>query len=94
VTQAVISRLERGNIILPRRTRLEALAAALEVTLGSLLLQSGWVTSEEQAQVDGLLGAPMQPDPTLNDAVLAEVADLQTTCGGSLSGWTRCKRDC
>lgn len=49
VRQSDISRLERDYVALPRRDRLEALAAALEVTPGYLLMHSGWITREELA---------------------------------------------
>jgi transcriptional regulator with XRE-family HTH domain len=41
--QAEVSRLEHDRITLPRRDRLAAVAAALEVTLGELLIRSGWM---------------------------------------------------
>jgi len=44
VTQADISRLETDRVVLPRRDRLAALAHSLEVSLGDLLLNSGWMT--------------------------------------------------
>ena len=53
-SQAEISRLERGHVMLPRRGRLEALAAALHVSLGALLVHSGWLTEEEREGVDSL----------------------------------------
>ena len=43
VRQADVSRLETNRIALPRRERLEAIAAALEVSLGELLLRTGWM---------------------------------------------------
>lgn len=43
VRQAEVSRLESGRIALPRRERMELLAAALEVSLGELLVRSGWM---------------------------------------------------
>jgi len=51
-SQAEVSRLERGTIVFPRRSRLEGLAAALEVTLGTLLVHSGWMTNDEGELVD------------------------------------------
>ena len=48
VRQAEISRLEGGAVALPRRKRLEALAAALEVSLGELLVRSGWMQEGDQ----------------------------------------------
>ena len=43
--QSDVSRLERGGVALPRRERLEAIAAALDVSLGELLVRSGWMTA-------------------------------------------------
>lgn len=43
VRQSDISALERGHVQLPRRARLQALAAALGITLGELLAVSNWM---------------------------------------------------
>lgn len=40
--QSDVSRLERGKVGLPRRERLEHLAATLDLPLGDLLARSGW----------------------------------------------------
>ena len=76
-TQAEISRLERGMVALPRRSRLEALAAALEVPLGSLLVHSGWLTSDEMAELD----EPPQPqlEASATEDLLADIAHLRET---------------
>lgn len=50
VRQAEISRLERDRVSLPRRGRMERLASALEVSLGTLLLRTGWLDEEEGAR--------------------------------------------
>ena len=52
VRRAEISRLERGNVVLPRRGRLERIAAALDVSLGTLLLYSEWLTEDERDELD------------------------------------------
>jgi transcriptional regulator with XRE-family HTH domain len=46
VRQAEVSRLERDRIALPRRARLEAIAAALNFSLGELLARSGWAGAD------------------------------------------------
>jgi transcriptional regulator with XRE-family HTH domain len=46
VRQTEISRLESGRIALPRRLRMEQLARALQLPLGTLLLGSGWAGAE------------------------------------------------
>lgn len=60
VRQSDISRMERDYVMLPRRERLEALAAALEVTPGFLLMQSGWITPEQGSRQD----LPGEHDPS------------------------------
>jgi transcriptional regulator with XRE-family HTH domain len=42
VRHSYVSRLERNQIGLPHRDRLEQIAAALELSLGELLVASGW----------------------------------------------------
>lgn len=42
VRQAEVSRLERGGVALPRRRRMERIAAALKVPLGELLAATDW----------------------------------------------------
>lgn len=76
-TQAEISRLERGTISFPRRTRLEGLAAALEVTLGELLLHSGWLTSTEQVQIDEVSTVQSRAVAPDNASVLVELEQLR-----------------
>ena len=44
--QSDVSRIERGRVGLPRRARLERIAAALEVPLGELLARSGWAGAD------------------------------------------------
>ena len=44
--QADISRLEHNRVTLPRRARLELLARALNVSLGELLVHTGWLDGE------------------------------------------------
>jgi transcriptional regulator with XRE-family HTH domain len=57
VRQAEISRLEHDRVTLPRRQRLEHIAAALDVPIGELLARSGWSGAE---QLDG--GNGVDPD--------------------------------
>jgi transcriptional regulator with XRE-family HTH domain len=61
VRQAEVSRLEHNRIVLPRRDRLSALAAALEVSLGELLVRTGWM-QESDAQVLTVLEPPCPKD--------------------------------
>ena len=46
VRQADVSRLERGRVTLPRRQRLERIAAALGMSPGELLARSGWAGAD------------------------------------------------
>ena len=57
--QADVSRLERNHISLPRRQRLMAIAAALQVSLGELLVRTGWMDEDligesTEVEVDAL----------------------------------------
>lgn len=45
--QADISRIENDHVALPRRSRLSAIAAALDLPIGTLLARSGWEGAEE-----------------------------------------------
>jgi transcriptional regulator with XRE-family HTH domain len=91
-TQAEVSRLERGMIMLPRRDRLNALA--LEVTHGSLLLRSGWLICEEQAEVDCLAARGQHLDPPANTDMLGEVTQLHRTLLAVMKGERRSKSRC
>ena len=44
--QSDVSRLERGKVTLPRRERLEHIAAVLGLSLGELLARSGWTGAD------------------------------------------------
>ena len=46
LNQSDVSRLERGRVGLPRRARLERIAAALGLPLGDLLAHSGWAGAD------------------------------------------------
>jgi transcriptional regulator with XRE-family HTH domain len=78
VRQAEISRLENDRIVLPRRQRLEQIAAALDVPIGVLLARSGWVGAEEiDSMPDGLIGLELElsaaaSGPSLSDGQEAE----------------------
>jgi transcriptional regulator with XRE-family HTH domain len=51
--QSDVSRLERGNVSLPRRERLVHIAAVLGYPLGELLVRSGWVGADEVVSDEG-----------------------------------------
>ena len=51
--QSDVSRLERGRIGLPRRRRLERIAAVLGLPLGELLACSGWAHADQAAEPHG-----------------------------------------
>lgn len=69
VRQSEISRLERDYVGLPRRSRLEALARALDLSLGQLLMRSGWVESESMVDErhDPALATPTAPSPATRE---------------------------
>lgn len=41
--QSDVSKVERGEVTLPRRRRLEQIAAALETSLGTMMTEAGWL---------------------------------------------------
>jgi transcriptional regulator with XRE-family HTH domain len=61
VRQADVSRLERNRVALPRRTRLEDIARALDVSLADLLVQSGWGDAAVQHS-SGAVDADLMPE--------------------------------
>lgn len=98
--QSDISRMERDHIELPRRDRMEAIADGLDVTLGDLLISTGWLEIEhaalmEQAKDDDL------PDPdVLEDAMavlsaakemVSETAELLVKAEGHVASVMRAK---
>ncbi len=94
VRQSDISRLEKDMIEFPRRERLEAIAAALDVTLGDLLIATGWLEIEH-AQLIEQVEDDEEPDPNvLEDAMavlsaakemVAETANLLVRAEGHVS---------
>ena len=75
VRQAEISRLERGEVLLPRRGRLERIAAALDVSLGTLLLYSEWLTEDERDELDAS-PTHAEDDPVVLHVELVEVREV------------------
>ena len=47
--QSDISRIERGHVRLPRLSTMASLAAALEISVGNLLIVTGWFDHEHLA---------------------------------------------
>lgn len=62
IRQSDISRIERDLIALPRRPRLEHIAAALNLSLGELLSRSGWADADAYFNADHA-SAPAEPTP-------------------------------
>jgi transcriptional regulator with XRE-family HTH domain len=74
-SQSDISRIERGLVQLPRMTTLVSLAASLEVSVGDLLIASGWF--EDEDIVSSLTSGVTEPD-ALETALSAIEAELDT----------------
>lgn len=51
VRQSDVSRLERGKILFPRLERLNQIATALGMSIGALLIEAGWFSDEESANL-------------------------------------------
>ena len=71
VRQAEISRIENDRVHLPRRERMAALAEALEVTLGDLMVKSGWMTDIQAAMMPSIERDHTYPDLDASDEPLA-----------------------
>jgi transcriptional regulator with XRE-family HTH domain len=94
VRQSHISQLEKDVVKFPRRERLEGIAAALDVTLGDLLISTGWLEIEHAALIEQIKDDE-EPDPNvLEDAMavlsaakemVAETADLLVKAEGHVS---------
>jgi len=69
VRQSDISRLELGKVGLPRRSRLERIAAALDMPLGELLARSGWAAGGPIAIGGFEPPPPIEPDVPRAEAV-------------------------
>lgn len=65
VRQSDISRLERGRVALPRRARLERIAAALDLPLGELLARSGWAGAAVAFAPPAATAVPSSTQPDL-----------------------------
>src|SRR5688572_24178143 len=61
VRQSEVSRLERDRVGLPRRARLERIAAALGLSLGELLARSGWAEAGDALRAAGGAAGPAGP---------------------------------
>ncbi len=84
VRQSDVSRLERGKILFPRLERLNQIAAALGMSIGTLLIESGWFTDEDSAQIqdtdirDTGLSVPIvvaDDEPVSLEAIVALLSD-------------------
>jgi transcriptional regulator with XRE-family HTH domain len=74
--QSDVSRLERDRIALPRRRRLQAIADALDLTVGELLSASGWAGADRalaspdaNRAVEHGLTAPAMPFGLVSDTI-------------------------
>jgi len=77
VRQSEISRLEHDRVSLPRRERLEAIAVALDVSLGELLLRTGWVQDGDRlATGTSAATGSFRPPEDLDAAALQNMAAI------------------
>ena len=81
VRQAEISRLENDHVTLPRRERLERFAEVLEIPLGVLLAQSGWVGADEEMGAGPHSDSPFAPNgelpPETTTVVMEKLSQVQ-----------------
>jgi transcriptional regulator with XRE-family HTH domain len=81
VRQAEVSRLECDRVTLPRRRRLERIAAALEIPLGQLLANAGW------SGADGAFGAIASNDED-EEAPVSTVASEPVVVTAPADDWS------
>ena len=91
IRQSDISRLEQERVEFPRRERLEAIAAALDVTLGDLLISTGWLEIEHAQMLEQIKDDEEPDSDVLDDAMavlsaakemVAETANLLVRAEG------------
>jgi transcriptional regulator with XRE-family HTH domain len=89
VRQAEISRLENDRIVLPRRQRLEQIAAALDVPIGVLLARSGWVGAEEiDSMPDGLIELELELSAAASGPSFSDGQDAENGGGTAVARHT------
>ena len=71
VRQSDISRLERDQMSLPRRDRLQQIAASLDLSIGDLLVLTGWMDDQHRRSLDdGATPAQTAKDDSVSREVL------------------------
>jgi transcriptional regulator with XRE-family HTH domain len=83
VRQSEISRIENGRITLPRRERLERLAAVLDLPLGELLARSGWVGAEQHFQPSSIDRPAEESMPRFHNGAQPQIAQPATPTSSS-----------
>ncbi|HYI25848.1 MAG TPA: helix-turn-helix domain-containing protein [Thermomicrobiales bacterium] len=79
VRQAEISRLEHDRVTLPRRQRLEQIAAALDVPLGELLVRSGWTGADDIDTASGTQTVEIEQLRAINEELQSRAERLEST---------------
>jgi transcriptional regulator with XRE-family HTH domain len=77
IGQSEISRLEMGTVSTPRPKRLIALAKALDVPFGELLLRTGLIEAYQRDQVDSLASQLLSEDPAVH-AIIGDLSNVLT----------------
>jgi len=76
VGQADVSRLETNRVAFPRRERLEAIARALDVSLGDILMRSGWMTNGDRLAAAVANVEQLGAQDALSVDSIAELAEI------------------
>jgi transcriptional regulator with XRE-family HTH domain len=69
VRQSEISRLEKGTVSMPHPDRLIALARALDVPFGELLLRTGLIEAYQRDQIDRLASQLLSENSAIHSAI-------------------------
>lgn len=87
--QSDVSALERARVKLPRKPRLERIAAALRLPLGELLARSGWADADRYFRDAHPTEAGPTDDATERLIVLLRGADLDGVRAAGLEAMLR-----
>jgi transcriptional regulator with XRE-family HTH domain len=79
VRQAEVSRLEADRVTLPRRERLERIAAALTLPVGELLARSSWTGAEKLDPSPRFAAPASAPVPPASDPAPEPVVRTHAT---------------
>lgn len=85
VRQSDISRLEQNRILLPRRERLERIAVSLDLSIGDLMVLTGWMADEHRSSLDDDVSDAADDGAQVSQEVLAAAMEALETAKSMMS---------